>query len=41
MFGLVSRAFVNGPQDLGSISGRVIPKTLKIILDTAWLNTQQ
>ena len=26
---------------LGSISGRVIPKTLKIVLDTSLLNTQQ
>ena len=27
--------------DLGSISGRVIPKTLKMVLDTSLLNTQQ
>ena len=27
--GLVGRVFVNGPGDLGSIPGRVIPKTLK------------
>ena len=32
--------FTNGPRDLGSIPGRVIPKTLKIILDTFLLNTQ-
>ena len=33
--------FWNGPGDWGSIPGRVIPKTLKMILDT-WclLNTQ-
>ena len=27
--GLMSRVFANGPGDLGSIPGRVIPKTLK------------
>ena len=31
----------DGPGDLGSIPGRVIPKTLKIALDTSLLNTQQ
>ena len=31
----------NGPGDLGSISGRVIPKTFKMVRDTALLNTQQ
>ena len=30
----------NGPGDLGSIPGRVIPKTLKMELDTTLLNTQ-
>ena len=34
------RVFVNGPGDLGSISGRVIPTTQKVVLDVAWLNTQ-
>ena len=34
------RVFPNGPEDLGSISGRVIPKTLKMVLDTTLLNTQ-
>ena len=29
------------PGDLGSIPGRVIPKTLKMVLDTSLLNTQQ
>ena len=29
-----------GPGDLGSIPGRVIPKTLKMVLDTTLLNTQ-
>ena len=39
--GLVSRVFAKGPGDLGSIPGRVIPKILKMVLDTSWLNTQQ
>ena len=34
------RVFANGPGDLGSIPGRVIPKTLKILLDTSLPNTQ-
>ena len=38
---LVGRVFANGPWDLGSIPGRVIPKTLKMVLDTSLLNTQQ
>ena len=29
LIGLVGRVFANGPEDLGSIPGRVIPKTLK------------
>ena len=33
--------FANGPGDLGSIPGRVIPKTLKMVLDSALLNTLQ
>ena len=33
--------FVNGSGDLGSISGRAIPKILKMVLDTSWINTQQ
>ena len=33
--------FAYGPGDLGSIPGRVIPKTLKMVLDTSLLNTQQ
>ena len=32
--------FANGPGDLGSIPGRVIPKTLKVVLDTSLVNTQ-
>ena len=31
----------NGPGDLGSIPGRVIPKTLKMVLDTSLIITQQ
>ena len=31
----------NGPGDLGSIPGRLISKTLKTVLDTSLLNTQQ
>ena len=41
LIGLVDRVFANGPGDLGSIPGRVIPKTLKMLLDTPLLNTQQ
>ena len=36
----MSRVFANGPGDLSSIPGRVIPKTLKMVLDTSLLNTQ-
>ena len=32
--------FTNGPGDLGSILGRVIPKTQKMVLDASWLNTK-
>ena len=38
---LVGRVLANGPGDLGSIPGRIIPKTLKMVLDTSLLNTQQ
>ena len=41
LIGLVGRVFANGPVDLGSISGCVIPKTLKMVLDTSLLKTQQ
>ena len=34
------RVFTNGPEDLGSISVRVIPKTLKMALDASLLNIQ-
>ena len=36
----MSRVFANGPGDQNSILGQVIPKTQKIELDTALLNTQ-
>ena len=39
-FGPAVRVFANGPGDLGSILGRVIPKTLKMELDITLLNTQ-
>ena len=38
---LVSRVFSSGPEALGSIPGRVIPKNLEMVLDTSLLNTQQ
>ena len=38
---LVGRVFANGPGDQGSIPGRVIPKTLKMVFDTSLLDTQQ
>ena len=41
LIGLVCRVFVNGLGDLGSISGRVISETLKMVLDTSLPNTQQ
>ena len=41
LIGLVGRVFANRLKDLGSIPGRVIPKTFKMLLDTALLNTQQ
>ena len=33
--------FANGPGDMSSIPGHVISKTLKMILGTSLLNTQQ
>ena len=33
--------FANGLGDLSSIPGRVIPKTLKMVLNTSLLNTRQ
>ena len=37
----VCLVFANGAGEQGSIPGRVIPKTLKMVLDTSLLNTQQ
>ena len=39
IFGLAVRVFANSPGDLGSIPGRVIPKTQKMVLDASLLNT--
>ena len=38
--GQAIRVFANGPRDLGSILGRVIPKTQKMVLDAFLLNPQ-
>ena len=37
---MMLRVFANGLGHLGSIPDRVIPKTQKIVLDAALLNTQ-
>ena len=37
---MMVRVFANGPGDQGSIPGRVIPKTQKMVLDAALLSTQ-
>ena len=37
----MSRVFANVPGDRGSIPGRVIAKTQKMILDVTWVNTQR
>ena len=39
--GLVRREFANGPGDLGSVPGCIIPKTLKMVVDTSLLNTHR
>ena len=36
----MSRVFANGPGDRGSIPGRIIPKSQKMVLDATLLNTQ-
>ena len=36
----MSKLFTNGPEDRVSVSCRVIPKTPKMVLDAALLNTQ-
>ena len=38
--GLMSRVFANGQGDRGSIPGRVMPKTQKMVFDVGLLNTQ-
>ena len=38
--GLMSKVFANCPVDRGSIPGRIIPKTQKMVLDAALLNSQ-
>ena len=38
--GLMSTVFANGTGDQGSIPGWVIPKTQKMVLDSALLSTQ-
>ena len=37
---MMVRVFANGMGDLGSIPGRVIPKTQNMVLDAILLNTQ-
>ena len=38
--GLMSRGFTNGPGGWGSILGRVIPKTPKMVFDATLFSTQ-
>ena len=38
--GLMWRVFANAPGDRGSIPGRVILKTLKMVLDAVLFDTQ-
>ena len=41
VIGLMSTVFANGLGDRGSIQGRVIPKTPKMVVDTILLYTHQ
>ncbi len=41
LIGPRGRVFANGPVDLGSIPGHVIPRNFKMVLDTSLLNMQQ
>ena len=41
LISLMGKVFGNGLGNLGSIPGRVIPKTLKMVLDTSLLNIRQ
>ena len=36
----IQNVILNGQRDLGSISGQVIPKTQKMVLDASLLNTE-
>ena len=36
----MGRVFANGPGDRGSIPGRIIPKSFKIVLDISLFKTQ-
>ena len=36
---LAGSVFTDDPEDWGSILGRVIPKTQKMVPDATWLNT--
>ena len=38
--GIMVGVFANGPGDLGSFPGQVIPKTQKMVLDASLLNIQ-
>ena len=38
--GYLMTKFTNGPGELGSIPGRVIPKIQKVVLDASLFNTQ-
>ena len=38
--GIMVRVFTNGPGDPGSIPGRIITKTQKMVLDATLLNIQ-
>ena len=38
--GIMVRVIANGPGDMGSIPGRVIPKIQKMVLDATLFNTQ-
>ena len=40
LIGLVGWVFAKGLENLGSIPGRVIPKTRKMVLDATLLSTQ-
>ena len=41
LIGLVGRGLASGPGDLASIPDRIIPKTLKMVLNASLIYTQQ